>query len=388
LLLLTASALAQYPAAIAIEETTYPGSMTPSGTRSAYPVSFSVPLKQGDFPTTGTMGLTGATAGQFRCLGYWRDGSCKWVQVDTELNYVSGSDNNSLAFTSTGAGNFGGSNLATDNGSTITVNTGVAQFVVRKANFDVFSKVTVNGKVLVDDSVIASDGLVLQGPDLTAGMPSTPSTPSLNSMAGGSYSTSRTYYVIVGCVGASGESAHSAKGGPITVTASHLLQVTAPTSCGPNATGYTVYVSNGTGDSTFHLQTDSNGQGVNAMGSDWTEPTSCVFTGDCLSNTGVLNFTRGAVDYAGSSDGCGTCTTEYKSSLDPSSTAAIEENGPVKTVVKATGSHLDGSGHTYMRFTVRMTFWKGKAQPKVQVILRNADDAQGDNLPHFASDAK
>ena len=51
----------------------------------------------------------------------------------------------------------------------------------------------------------------------------------------------------------------------------------------------------------------------------------------------------------------------------------IEENGPVRTVIKATGTHKDSSGNSYMRFTVRMHFYKGKSTARVTVTLRNAD---------------
>src|SRR5262249_22270261 len=72
---------------------------------------------------------------------------------------------------------------------------------------------------------------------------------------------------------------------------------------------------------------------------------------------------------------CGVCKTPYSSSNDAGSTAEIEENGPVRSVVKAMGAHKDARGNVYMRFTVRMTFYKGKAYVKITSILRNADDS-------------
>jgi hypothetical protein len=67
------------------------------------------------------------------------------------------------------------------------------------------------------------------------------------------------------------------------------------------------------------------------------------------------------------------CSTLYTSTNDELSTAVIEENGPARTVVKATGQLKDSAGHAYMRFTVRLTFYKGKTCTKTVVILQNAD---------------
>src|SRR5262249_24878694 len=78
---------------------------------------------------------------------------------------------------------------------------------------------------------------------------------------------------------------------------------------------------------------------------------------------------------AGGQTDCGLCKTAYSSSNDATSTAEIEENGPVRAVVKAMGAHKDVKGNIYMRFTVRMTFYKGKAYVKITSILRNADNS-------------
>ncbi len=70
---------------------------------------------------------------------------------------------------------------------------------------------------------------------------------------------------------------------------------------------------------------------------------------------------------------CGTCTTAYQMSNDGSSTCTIEENGPVKAVIKCTGAYIDGSANTYLRGTNRYTFTQGSASVKVTAQLRNAD---------------
>src|SRR5262249_2864940 len=58
---------------------------------------------------------------------------------------------------------------------------------------------------------------------------------------------------------------------------------------------------------------------------------------------------------------------------DAESTVTIEENGPVRAVIKATGQHKDSNGHSYMRFTVRLYFSKNKTNIKVVSLLQNAD---------------
>jgi hypothetical protein len=187
--------------------------------------------------STSQLGLGGSTMGQFRALGSWPSGNLKWVLLDAPVtSYVTGTPNTSITVVP-GTGNFGGSNLATDGGSSITVNTGSATFTIVKANFDLFDSVVVGGTTLVASG--ASTGLALMGP---------------------------------------------------------------------------------TGGATV-----------------------CP------------------------------CSTLYTSRNDASSTAVIEENGPVRVVVKATGQLKDGSGNAYMRFTVRMFFYANRADAKVQVSLRNAD---------------
>ena len=61
----------------------------------------------------------------------------------------------------------------------------------------------------------------------------------------------------------------------------------------------------------------------------------------------------------------------YASSNDDASTATVEENGPVKAVVKAVGRFKDRSGHAFMGYTVRFYFYSGKSYVKTIVTLRN-----------------
>jgi hypothetical protein len=257
--ILTATAAVNVP--LTISEALYPGSVS-GVSRANDPVTLGVPLVQGAVPCGGSgpavctglssLTISGASAGQFRCLGVWSDNSCKWVKISTLASPAAGGS--ASVTLASGAGNFGGSNLATDNGGTITVATGAATFTIKKANFNVLDAVDVGGTQLVLSG--SSAGLVLLGPDPT-----------------------KVY--------------------PATVTCS----------------------------------------------------------------------TDGA-DHPGVSS---LCTTAYQSSNDPSSTAVIEENGPVMTVIKADGNLMDNAANTYLHYTVRLYFWKNKTYVKPVVVLRNAD---------------
>lgn len=225
---------------LTIQEAIYSGG-TAGVTRSAEPVTVGIPLP--DDPSSGAtdasqLTLTGASAGQFRVLGRWPSGRIKWVLVDTLASLAAGGNATGIAL-STGGGNFGGPNLATDNGPTITVATGAATFTIRKANFNGFDQVVVGSKTVVAPGT--SIGLAVTGP---------------------------------------------------------------------------------------------------------------AFPGVTCS---------------------GNCTTLYTSANDDDSTCSIEENGPVRAAIKCTGGHNDTSDNEYMKFTVRMHFYKGKTGVKATTTLRNAD---------------
>lgn len=231
---------AAFSVPLTIQEALYPGSVA-GVTRTADPVTAGIPLP--DDPVTGVsdvsqLTLTGASLGQFRVLARWPSGRIKWVLVDTQASLSAGGTATGIALAAGGTGNFGGPDLATDNGASITIATGAATFTIRKANFNGFDQVVVGGTTVV--AAGTSSGLVITGP-----------TP---------------------------------------------------------------------GNTT-----------------------------------------------------CGTCTTVYSSANDPSSMAVIEENGPVRAVVRVAGAHKDASGNSYMNFTVRLHFYKGLARVKAVTTLRNAD---------------
>jgi len=218
-----------------VQEALYGGAKGVS--RKQDPVTVGLPLADSAAITSESqLGLSGASAGQFRVLGRWPSGNVRWVLVDTLADVSAGKGNTAISLTR-GSGNFGGPNLATDGTSAITISTGTANFVVRKKNFDLIDQASVNDHQLVLAGM--SRGLTLMGPS-------------------------------------------------------------------PNST-------------------------------------VCP------------------------------CSTVYSSSSDSDSTAVIEENGPVRAVVRATGVLKDVSGHGYMRFGARLHFFKGKNQVKIVVLLQNAD---------------
>jgi hypothetical protein len=117
--------------------------------RVAAPVTVGVPLPEGSGITSpGQLGLVGVSAGQFRVLGRWADGGMRWVLVDFQVDVPAGVVVTGVALT-TGAGNFGGPPLASEDGTRILIDTGRAQFAVRKASFNLLDAVTVDGATLV-----------------------------------------------------------------------------------------------------------------------------------------------------------------------------------------------------------------------------------------------
>jgi len=197
--------------------------------RTAEIATGGIPLPEDSGITSITqLGLNGVSVGQFRVIGRWPNGNIKWVLLDFPLNLSAGTTSTAVTLVD-GTGNFGGSDLAVDNGTTITVSTGAATFIIKKANFNIFDSVTVDA----------------------------------------------TQMVISG-----------------------------------------------------------NGGRMSMVGTD---------------------------------------DVEYSSANDASSTAVIEENGPVRTVVKATGSFKSVGGARLMDYTLRLHFYKGKTTVKSNTELRNAN---------------
>ena len=339
----------------------------------------------------------------------------------------------------------------------VCVNTGPMQVEFRKADYAGPVKVVVNGSVLVDESVRANDGLVITGPpnaNDTASVPPAPaSAPTVEHVAcdlnadPGCPTASRTYAAVVSYVNASGESLPSPASasavwkGASTTAAGEKISVTCPDGAGvtPAPLGCYVYVGPAAGD--VHLQ-QAIGKPL-ALGATWTEPSgtkvgtqrycsiplrdgstaripqsgNCQGTGGVLYGAGTSTFVfpKPQTYAVAGNSGCvlelpngggyvNSCTTEYKSSLDDGSDAAIEENGPAKTIIKGIGSYAsskkscpagsDVSGNEtvgcYLHYTDRMTFYKGQTWSKRESINRNADftPISSGNQTHAASDFK
>lgn len=191
------------------------------------------------------LGLEGPSAGQFRAIGWWPNGNIKWVLVDFPVTLSANKISTNYSIID-GSGNFGGPDLAIDNGSTISISTGAARFSITKANFNILDSVAVGSTPLITSGHFG--GLQMVG------------------------------------VGANGS-------------------------------------------------TNKN----------------------------------------------------YSSVNDSSSTAMIEENGPVRAVVKATGALKDGNGNRHMDYTMRLHFYKGKSQVKAIVSLRHASKTNAYKSRNFKS---
>src|SRR6202035_2757680 len=157
------SLVAQLPVQLTVQEALYPGASTNGIDRSQDPVTVGIPLADSaGINGISQLGLQGASVGQFRVLGRWPSGHIQWVLVDTQADLHAGGENTGISVTQGGTGNFGGSALAADSGSTITVNTGPTVFKIRKANFNVLDEVISGGKTLISSG--SSKGLAVLGP--------------------------------------------------------------------------------------------------------------------------------------------------------------------------------------------------------------------------------
>src|SRR5437762_3154216 len=61
----------------------------------------------------------------------------------------------------------------------------------------------------------------------------------------------------------------------------------------------------------------------------------------------------------------------FRSSLDPSSAAIVEESGPLRTVVRADGTFRDAGGTSLLAYRARLNFYAGKSAVRVFVTLKN-----------------
>jgi hypothetical protein len=151
-------ALAGLPVPITVQE------VLPSGVagiaRTAGPLTVGIPLEESSaIMSVSQLGLSGASAGQFRELARWPGGAIKWVLVDFQSDLPAGGASAAVSLAS-GTGNFGGADLASDQGTNINVTTGAAVFSVRKSPFRLFDQVSVGAASLVaagGEGVVAVD---------------------------------------------------------------------------------------------------------------------------------------------------------------------------------------------------------------------------------------
>lgn len=152
-------ARAALPVPLTVQEALIPGA---SGmARASAPVTVGIPLEaSAGITSVSQLGLSGASAGQFRELARWPNGSIRWVLVDFQSSVTPGGTTTGVLLTG-GSGSFGGANLATDNGSSIAVATGAATFTIGKSPFRVFDQVSVGGTSVVsaggEGFVVVSD---------------------------------------------------------------------------------------------------------------------------------------------------------------------------------------------------------------------------------------
>src|SRR5690348_14170088 len=108
---------------LTVQELLYPAAPTSGIARTRGPVTVGIPLPPNSgITSTSQLGLTGASAGQFRAESKYPNGNLHFVLIDTLADVPADGQNTGITLT-TGSGNFGGPNLATDNGATISVDT-------------------------------------------------------------------------------------------------------------------------------------------------------------------------------------------------------------------------------------------------------------------------
>ena len=110
---------------LTVQEALYPGGSTGIA-RTGEPFCVGVPVADSAaIANTNVLGLSGASAGQFRILGRWPSGNAKWIKVCGILPALNAGGRGAVTLTDSGQGDFGGSSLASGN-SPIQVATGVA----------------------------------------------------------------------------------------------------------------------------------------------------------------------------------------------------------------------------------------------------------------------
>lgn len=180
---------------ITVQEALYPGSVA-GVARTDEPFCQGIPIKDsaaidGSKPNTlgnlsgqnglNTLGLTGATSGQFRVLARWPSGNAKWIEVCGVISSLAAGGAASLTLTNTGSGNFGGPDMAVTDGTTnvININTGLGAcgtslvncFTIKKLNHNGIDFVQIGTNTVVSSPGAAQLGYTVTGPDFNQPFP-------------------------------------------------------------------------------------------------------------------------------------------------------------------------------------------------------------------------
>lgn len=161
---------------LTIQEALYSGGSAGIA-RTNEPFCQGVPISlAANLTNTSTLGLTGASAGQFRITLTWDGTRAKWLQVCGIIPSLSAGGTTNVTLTNNGSGNFGGSNLATDgtpivvstNGGTCGAGSAIC-FEIKKANHNGIDRVRIGATTVVASG--SSDGLVVIGPSTPGSYP-------------------------------------------------------------------------------------------------------------------------------------------------------------------------------------------------------------------------
>ncbi len=121
---------------------------TPGHSRTNAPVTFGIPLAEGlGISSVNQLALQESNEVQFRVLDRWSNGDIRWLLIDTQVSSLP--DRITELHLVNGSGPTVGAPLASDFGSYIKINTGAAEFAIKKANFNFVDEVTAGGNTIV-----------------------------------------------------------------------------------------------------------------------------------------------------------------------------------------------------------------------------------------------
>ncbi len=141
----------KFPLPVTVSELLAPG--TAGFDRTLEALRVGVPLPKGHvLESNGIPQLTvlgGAGEAQFSTLAKWDDGSVKWALCEWRTSLTAGTSSTAFSIDK-GAGNFGGANLATTSGTTITVDTGSVKVTFDPTKNDLFDSYVRSSREVFD----------------------------------------------------------------------------------------------------------------------------------------------------------------------------------------------------------------------------------------------